>query len=190
MRILMLGNSFTFFHDMPDILSAMLSAEVAAHTRGGAMLAEQLNPQTDMGARTLKALAEEKWDYVVLQEQSNAPVTKKAAFLKSAAGLCSLIKENGAKPVFYATWAYKEGSQKLDTMKMSYEDMDRQLCESYHQAARENGALVADVGSAFTAVRGFVELYEKDDYHPSQAGSVLAAATLARVIETDRLIYP
>ena len=43
MRILMLGNSFTYYHDMPKILAQMLDAEVVAHTRGGARLAEQLN---------------------------------------------------------------------------------------------------------------------------------------------------
>ena len=38
MRILMLGNSFTFYNDMPKILAGMLGAEVVAHTRGGAYL--------------------------------------------------------------------------------------------------------------------------------------------------------
>ena len=190
MRILMLGNSFTYYHDMPDILAAMLGAEVVAHTRGGAMLAEQLNPDTEMGANTLKALKEEKWDFVVLQEQSNAPITKKKSFLESSKKLCDLIKENGAKPVFYATWAYKEGTAKLDTMKMSYQDMANGLYESYREAAELSGALMAKVGCAFTAVRDFAGLYEDDDYHPSEAGSVLAATTIARVIETERLIYP
>ena len=190
MRILMLGNSFTYYHDMPDMLAAMLDAEVVAHTRGGAMLAEQLNPETEMGARTLKALKEQKWDYVVLQEQSNAPITKKQSFLESSAKLCALIKENGAKPLFYATWAYKEGTEKLATMKMSYEEMDAGLLASYSTAADDNGALIAKVGTAFTGVRNFAALYEQDDYHPSEAGSVLAAATIARVIETDRIISP
>jgi len=189
-RILMLGNSFTYYHDLPDMLAAMLGAEVAAHTRGGAMLAEQLNPETEMGARTLKALNEEKWDYVVLQEQSNAPITKKKGFLKSAQELCTLIKERGAKPLFYSTWAYKDGTDKLATMKMTYEEMDRGLFESYSQAAKDNGALIANVGGAFTAMRSLAGLYEDDDYHPSTAGSLLAAATIARVIETDRLISP
>ena len=190
MRILMLGNSFTYFHDMPDILAAMLKAEVVAHTRGGAMLAEQLNPQTEMGAKTLRALTEEKWDYVVMQEQSNAPITRKNSFQTSVSGLCRLIRENGAKPVLYSSWAYREGTEKLATMKMTYDEMARGLSDSYREAAAANGALVACVGEAFDAVRNFACLYEDDDYHPSEAGSVLAAAVIARVIETDRLISP
>ena len=190
MRILMLGNSFTYYHDMPDILSSMLQAEVVAHTRGGAMLAEQLNPETEMGAKTLKALSEEKWDYVVLQEQSNAPITKKKSFQESVAGLCGLIKANGAKPVLYSSWAYREGTEKLATMKMTYEEMAKGLSDSYNEAAAANGALVACVGTAFDAVRKFVCLYEDDNYHPSEAGSVLAASVITRVIELDRIISP
>ena len=44
MRILMLGNSFTYYNDMPRLLSAMTGWEVVSHTRGGARLAEHLNP--------------------------------------------------------------------------------------------------------------------------------------------------
>ena len=68
MRILMLGNSFTFYNDMPDMLAKLTGAGVVAHTRGGAMLSEQLNPDTKMGASTLKSLENEKWDYVVLHD--------------------------------------------------------------------------------------------------------------------------
>ena len=46
MRILMLGNSFTFANDMPAMLAELTGAEVVHHTRGGARLAEQLNPKT------------------------------------------------------------------------------------------------------------------------------------------------
>lgn len=190
MRILMLGNSFTYFHDMPEMLASMLSAEVVAHTCGGAMLSEQLDPENEMGARTLKALKEEKWDYVVMQEQSNAPITQKEVFQKSAAELCKLIKANGAKPVFYSTWAYREGTEMLASMNMSYEAMDKGLTQSYMEAAEAGGALIAKVGDAFTAIRKNAALYEDDDYHPSEAGSVLAAATIARVIESDKIISP
>lgn len=52
MRILMLGNSFTTANHMPDMLAELTGAEIVQHTRGGARLAEQLNPKTKMGKRT------------------------------------------------------------------------------------------------------------------------------------------
>lgn len=185
MRILMLGNSFTFYNDMPQILARMLGAEVAAHTRGGATLREHLNPETELGKKTLPALKNEKWDYVVMQEMSNGPVTHKQAFLASVRALCALIRENGAKPVLYATWPYRDGSAKLAGLEFSYAGMAEGLFDSYHEAAAENGALTADVGSAFVQIQGIVDLYAPDDYHPSPAGSMLAAATVAAAIRED-----
>ena len=67
MRILMLGNSFTSVNNLPDLLARELNAEVTAHTRGGARLAEHLNPKTHMGQRTQAALREQHFDYVILQ---------------------------------------------------------------------------------------------------------------------------
>ena len=185
MRILFLGNSFTFFHDLPLIVKEMLSCEVASHTRGGARLQEQLNPETQMGARTLKALKEEKWDYVVLQEQSFAPVNTREAFHKSAVELCNLIRENGATPILYATWAYKENTEKLSSTGLTHEEMERALYESYHAAADLTGALVADVGKLFTKMRTLINPYEPDNYHPSEAGTILAASEIARVIREN-----
>ena len=182
MRILCLGNSFTYFNNLPAMLAAILGCEVRSHTRGGAYLAEQYNPETEMGAKTLAALQNEHWDYVVLQEQSNAPVLAKERFQKSVDTLVPLIRASGAQPVLYATWAYREGSEKLASTGLSYDEMDRGMYESYHEAAERCQTLTADVGQAFSAFRTIVDVYTEDDYHPSPAGSVLAAETIARTI--------
>ena len=76
MRILMLGNSFTSANNLPQLIAKRTGAEVVAHTRGGARLKEHLNPNTKMGAKTLAALKEEPWDFVILQEMSNGPRKK------------------------------------------------------------------------------------------------------------------
>ena len=184
MRILMLGNSFTFFHDMPDMVREITGAHVESHTRGGANLSEQLNAETEMGAATLKSL-EEHWDYVVLQEYSNGPITGREAFLRSVRGLCEKIRACGGVPVLYATWAYEKGGPKLQAMGCTYEEMAAGLREAYHAAAEENGALVADVGDRFLEKADTLQLYEEDSYHPSACGSRLAAQTLSDVMLAD-----
>jgi len=182
MRILMLGNSFTYYNDMPQILAALTGWEVVSHTRGGAYLYEHLDPDMELGQKTLPALAKEHWDYVVIQEQSRAPYEKKDSFLKSVRELCPLIRKAGAVPVLYATWAYREGSQRLADTGMTYAQMRDALHAGYLAAAKENGALMADVGWAFSAAHAYINLYVPDDYHPSPAGSHLAAITLAQRI--------
>ena len=182
MRILMLGNSFTFANDLPDMLAELTGAEVVQHTRGGARLAEQLNPATKMGARTLEALEHESWDYVVLQEMSNAPVTSRKGFLRSVSALCDKIHQNGATPLLYATWAYKKDSEKMTSMPLSYDEMAAQMYEAYHEAADQNNALVADIGQRFYELSETQELYAEDGCHPNEAGSRLAAEVIADVI--------
>lgn len=183
MRILMLGNSFIFTNDLPSLLADLTGAEVVSHTRGGARLAEQMNPKTKMGARTIKALETESWDFVILQEMSNAPATTREKFLQSASALCDKIRENGATPLFYATWAYKKDSDKMKSMAFSYEEMYRLMYDAYHEAAKENHALIADVGKAFYEESEKRNLYAEDGCHPNLEGSKLAAKVIAEVIK-------
>ncbi len=116
MRILMLGNSLTFANDMPSMLAKITGAEVVHHTRGGARLAEQLNPKTQMGEKTRAALENDSWDYVILQDMSNGPITARKTFLANSERLCKKIKAAGAKPIFFATWAYRRGSEDLERL--------------------------------------------------------------------------
>jgi len=186
MRILMLGNSFTFANDMPAMLAELTGAEVVHHTRGGARLAEQLNPKTKTGAKTQTALENEFWDYVVLQEMSNGPVTSRNSFLKNAGRLCTWIKEEGASPLLFATWAYQRDSQAMAEMDMSYDEMAQGLHDAYREAADQNDVLIAEVGQKFYELADSQELYAEDGQHPSEAGSRLAAETIAAVIKADQ----
>lgn len=182
MKILMLGNSFTFVNNMPATLAELTGAEVVHYTRGGARLAEYLNPNTTMGAKTQEALQNEKWDYVILQEMSNGPITSKEKFLTNVGKLCSQIRENGAKPILYATWAYQKNGKQLQKFGMDYAEMFRQMYESYHEAAEQNHCLIADVGEVFYQLSESQDLYAEDGCHPNKAGSRLAAEIIATVI--------
>ena len=153
MRILMLGNSFTTANHMPDMLDELTGAEIVQHTRGGARLAEQLNPKTKMGKRTQEALQNEKWDFVILQEMSNGPITSKACFLENAEKLCEKIRENGAKPVFYATWAYQRGGKKLETFGMDYDEMYQKLRANYYKEAQKYGLDLIPCGDVIQTLR-------------------------------------
>ena len=182
MRILMLGNSFTFTNDMPQMLADLTGAEVTHHARGGARLSEHLNPGTKLGAATQAALAQETWDYVVLQEMSHGPLTSPRSFFNSVRLLCQQIRQNGGVPLLYATWAYQKGGDTLTAKGWDYDEMARTLSEAYHKAARENNTLIADVGRRFYEWSDPQTLYAADGVHPSELGSHIAAETIAAVI--------
>jgi hypothetical protein len=181
MRILMLGNSLTSSHQLPQKLAAQLCAEVSAHTRGGARLSEQLNPKTRMGAQTAEALAQGGWDFLVMQEMSVGPAKNRQRYLESAQALSELAHDFGATPVIYATWAFCEGSERLARTGWSYQQMHELLHSAFLQAASENNALLADVGAAFFE-RHDPSLYAPDGVHPSETGTELAASVIAKTI--------
>ena len=182
MRILMLGNSFIFTNNMPQMLADLTGAEVVHHTRGGARLSEQLNPSTRLGSQTQAALQKEKWDYVVLQEMSHGPITAPKSFFSSMEQLCRQIRANGAVPILFATWAYQRDGAKLAVKNWGYDEMAQKLSEAYHKAAQENNALIADVGRRFYELSDAQNLYAADGVHPNELGSRIAAETIAAVI--------
>ena len=190
MRILMLGNSFTFTNHMPQMLAQLTGAQVVHHTRGGARLSEHLNPNTKLGARTQAALRDERWDYVVLQEMSHGPITSPKSFFSSVKQLCRQIEENGAVPILYATWAYQRNGTKLTSKGWDYDEMARKLSQAYRKAAQENHALLADAGLRFYELSKTQELYASDGVHPNKQGSRIAAQTIGEAIEKHKEEQP
>ena len=186
MRILFLGNSFTFFNDLPKMIGDILHAEVGRSLRGGAYLFQHLDPADELYAQTHKLLTEERWDYVVLQDQSRGTITHREEFLQAVRTLCPLIRAAGAKPILYETWAYREGSEILASTGLTFEEMQQKLSDGYAAAAAENDALLAPVGQAFAKARTTTALYCEDDYHPDVPGSCLAAQIFAAVIRSDQ----
>lgn len=183
MRILMLGNSLTTANDLPALIGESIGADVVVHARGGARLAEHLNPQTHLGALTQHALAHDSWDFVVLQESSNGPVVHRTRFLEAATRLCEQARNAGATPIMFATWAYSPTCPKLVKMGISRDEMHALLASAYREASLGGDALVADVGRAFFEHDNIAELYRPDGVHPSVRGTALAANVLVHCIK-------
>lgn len=156
---------------------------ISANPAGGLWSAA---PNTRLGARTQAALAKEQWDYVVLQEMSHGPITAPGSFFASVERLCRQIRENGAIPVLYATWAYQKGGARLSAKGWDYGGMARNLSAAYRRAAEENRALLADVGRRFYQLPGTQDLYAADGVHPSGQGARIAAETIAAAIQRHK----
>ncbi len=177
-RVLFIGNSYTYFNNLPEILAKLGDAgrQVKVETRMIAPGGWRLKDHLEKGEAPV-ALQEGTWDYVVLQEQSTLGynlfvegkprVSSTAIFEPSALKWAAEIRKAGAKPVFFLTWA----------RKASPEDQAA-LDHAYMHVARASGSLVAPVGIAWEQVRRDhpeIELYSGDGSHPSPAGTYLAA---------------
>lgn len=182
MKILFLGNSFTYYNDLPEMLS-MLSNGVlscASVTRGGAHLSEYSDADSEV-RKKLDALLSggERFDFVVLQEQSLLPAKDAESMLEASKAIANLIPDT--RFVLYQTWSYERHSEKLLSTGFSFEEMTERLAEGYRKVSEEIGAAVVPVGEAFAeAERRDLRLYRDDHFHPDTSGTYLAACLFYR----------
>ena len=183
MNLLFVGNSYTYYNDMPRIFSSLARENgydvcVDSVTKGGRKLFENLNPKDEhQKYQQLVALCAEKhYDVLILQEQSYFALVDYEKFLEGILGLIELI--NPARVILYATWGRKSGCPLLDELNHTTESMTHALLDAYGRAASTCGAQLSPVGSAFeqmTAIAPEIDLYHADRSHPSAYGSMLAA---------------
>jgi hypothetical protein len=111
------------------------------------------------------------FEAAVMMDCSQCPVhpTLSKIFWEYTKKHADTVRQHGAKPVFFMSWAYQDKPE-----------MTELLAEAYTKAGNDNNALVIPAGLAFArsiAARPDLNLYVPDKRHPSLAGTYLAAAT-------------
>jgi len=183
-KVLYIGNSYTYYHRMPAMVSAMARADGSPremHAKVLAVPAATLKRHWDSG-EAQSAIRERKWDYVILQEQSLQPLQQKERMYDYVRLLDKEIKLNGARTVLFLTWARRDQPETQPALDAAYAAI-----------AEEIGALVAPVGPAWQVARhGGPELllYEDDGSHPTPTGSYLTACVLYLTLQPEQSQCP
>ncbi|MBL8679220.1 MAG: hypothetical protein JNK05_08650 [Myxococcales bacterium] len=181
LRVLFVGNSYTYVNDLPAMLVSMTrgsSADALAVdsvTVGGATL--QLHWQMT-GART--RLEAGGIDAVVLQGQSVEPLFQPTVFGRYADELGALARRTSVRSLWFATWARRAGDAVYGESFSggTPEAMTRGLEREYAAASMRNGGALVRVGEAWRraiAERPSLALHSEDGSHPTVAGTYLAA---------------
>lgn len=185
-RILFIGNSYTYVNDLPNTFAQL--AKSGGHNVKVGMAAEGGLTFTDhvQSSGTLNTLNSAKWDLVVLQEQSQIPSVEQfrtQEMYPAARELVRQIREVGATPLFFDTWAHRGGWP--ENGMGTYQSMQAQIDTGYAGIAGELNVTVVPVGSSwFNAVQGHPEfsLWQADGSHPTEQGTYLAACTFYAMI--------
>ena len=168
-KVLFVGNSFTYFYNLPQVVQAMseFSKSVHLETRhslvGGSTLSQHLNGEN--GTRTLEILETQQFDYVVLNHHSLATIQGKDSFFEVSKKMVELVKSKNAIPVFMQTWAYESNPLMLQVIEQAYRNMGEAL-----------GVDIIACGELFAEVRKWrpdLVLFDDDDKHPSKHGTYL-----------------
>ena len=189
--ILFVGNSYTFYHDMPQCIFAPMAAEagyemdVRSVTCGGYKLEWYADQENAEGKRLREVIADRHFDCIVLQDHSLSTITDPAGFFSGIRAVKTLLEEHTDRFVLYSTWARKPGCPTLDEIGMTPREMTRHIAEHYDEAARRFRMEVAHVGRAFEAYsleHPEAELYFEDLHHSSALGSTIAAETILSTV--------
>lgn len=135
---------------------------------------------------TQATLKSAKWDFVVLQEQSEIPAfeqSRTASMYPAARTLVAEVRDAQAAPVFFQTWGHLNGDPQYGIP--DYISMQNQLDAGYGQIARELAAPVAPVGDAWRLAwqqTPSLALWQSDSSHPTEQGTYLAACVFYAVI--------
>ena len=162
-RILFIGNSFTYYNEMPAMFSLLANdadfeVSTASVVKGGWYLSRFADPEDEMGKALRAFYPRHRWDDIVLQDQSLNPAVNREGFLQAVRDLRVLMPEG--RFVFYQTWAYEYDSAKLAATGLSYEQMRAGLRDAYRQAAEEMDGVCVPVGDGFGL---FGQLVRGDD---------------------------
>ncbi len=190
-RVLFVGNSYTYFNDLPRVVASIAEASgaplvVESITEGGATLGSHWSAT---GAR--ERIEAGGLDAVVMQGQSLEATGGGGEFLAVAELFAGAIDGAGAEGVWFATWARREGDPFLGPGGPA--EMARQIQDNYARAARTADDRLARVGAAWELARlelPAVTLHTADGSHPTAEGSLLAACVIARSITGSDPVLP
>lgn len=173
-NVLFIGNSFTARNDLPGLIEGLAAArgKRLRHrliSAGGASLRTHWN-----AGEALAAIRAGSYDAVVLQEQSTLPVKNAARMYENVRLFDEAIRAAGAQTVLYMTWARRNAP-----------DAQQAITDAYLGIGRELGAAIVPVGLAWQAVlrdHNKPVLHDRDQSHPTPAGSYLAACAFLAVL--------
>lgn len=188
LNVLFIGNSLTYFNDLPGMLHALVDSAGA----GPVVVATSAFPNVGLedhwnSSATRSLLDRSGWDFVIMQQGPSA-TEGRPSLLAYGQRFADEIRRVGATPAFYMVWP----------SNARFFDFDG-VSESYRMAADSADALLFPAGEAWRVAWETdpnLPFYGPDEFHPSVQGSYLAAlvmfeqvtglsaAGLPRILET------
>ncbi|WP_428390071.1 hypothetical protein [Mucisphaera sp.] len=185
-RILFIGNSYTYFNNLPEQIDQMaesrgIDVEIERVLKGGYSFERHwLNEDGSPGDAQVAIAEEGPWDLIVLQEFSTGTLwQRRPSFFAYGERFVDHIREHESEDrptrvVMYLTWA-----------RRWMPETQPWITQGYSEFAVEHEVEVAPVGEAWRVARlerPALELFDPDQTHPGPAGSYLGACVFFETI--------
>lgn len=174
LRVLFVGNSHTFFNDMPTIFQMFcrengIDAEVVMQAHPGVHLSWHLSQQWELRY----GLVQGHFDYMVFQQAAH-PCPPMEETLQDGSRIVELARAQGVKPIATITWCERR-----------FPENQQKMYEIFDALREKTGICCSPVGQVFQRVEREekdIDLYWVDGEHASMYGSyVIAACAFARI---------
>lgn len=169
--VLFIGNSLTYVNDLPLIIRALAEADGQEPFGAASVVAADASLEDHWYAgNALDAIRQGGWEVVVMQQGPSSLPQNQEHLRVWSERFAPEIRAVGARPAMYMVWP----------------DISRQFAfdavsDSYRLAAEAIDGLLFPVGEAWRAAwrrDANAPLYSGDGFHPSAAGSYLAALVI------------
>ena len=203
-RVLFIGNSFVASNDLPGIFNDMATAagynvQVMGHAPGGIFVGDtrQGNQAHANNPITYDIIRQEKWDYVVIQDNQGfyswdygwfPPVADEVNSHRKLRD--SAVANNPcARVILFSGWCFKNGWQGSPPTFATGSDMNQRVYENYCFLNKSLDEIVTPISISWNRIikdLPNMDLWSPDEAHPSYEGSYLAAATIfASIFKTS-----
>ena len=182
LNVLFIGNSLTYFYDMPQTLQMMLNEthpniKIDQSTFPGYSLSAHLSNKTDpndlngITTMTERKIAEKDWDVIILQTGTVSvliPENRKLKVNKAVSEIKKLVDNPNCEFILFNTWPSKKKYPKkycysgysidksiedIDYCSPIIESLEQEINESYNLVAKSTNIIKSDNGSKFYEVR-------------------------------------
>jgi len=182
-RILFVGNSYIYTHNVPGMLRRMAASAAPPLRLHTEMIAQpEYHLAQHIADGTAQAeIASGDWDTVILQEQSAGAfsMARQIALRAGIATLSGAATDAGARSLVYAHWPPG------DVLPAQRPSATRQIEFVYREAARPLGAGVIRIGALWqdAARAGMSGLYGPDGHHAGPLGAYAAALAVLHALD-------
>ena len=179
MKVLFLGNSHTYFNDMPALFRNICrqkgkDVEVSMLAEPGVTYGWHLEQYTDLRF----ALIHGGYDYMIIQQAAHEPCPSKEETLRDAKTIIDMARKQGVKVIQTLPWARLEIPEEQEKMN-----------DIYNAVADQNSIILNPVGKVFEyIIKNYpdIRVHWFDGAHASPYGSYAnALCTYATLFDSD-----
>jgi hypothetical protein len=171
LRVLFVGNSYTYSHELPDVVAAVAAARGIALVTG--MLAlPNYAIEDHLARRDYENMLGRGWDWVLLQQGPSSLPENQVNLRIYSGRAADLARARGIRVALWSAWPALDNAHTWAAAEASYRN-----------AALANNLCVLPVATAWRLARERapgVQLYADDRLHPERPGTLLAALVVAQ----------